>query len=56
MLLKREPMDIGTQQAEFNGQHLTSGIYYYRITVEGLEVGESPATPYTEINRMLLVN
>jgi hypothetical protein len=38
-------MPIGNHQAEFNGQNLPSGFYFYRI-----EAGE-----YVQVRKMLLV-
>jgi hypothetical protein len=50
-LLNREEMEAGVQTAQFVANRLASGIYFYRLQVEGLEAGERTF----ETGKMMLV-
>ena len=55
-LLNREDISEGDQEIDFDASHLSSGVYFYRISVEGIAdengvVGQS----YTAVKKMLLV-
>jgi len=55
-LLNREQMDEGEQEVLFNASSLASGIYYYRLVIEGIPdedgvLGQS----YTAVKKMVLL-
>ena len=56
-LIHSELMDEGMQEAEFDATHLSSGVYFYRLTVEpvtddeGFLVGHS----FVSVKKMLFV-
>jgi len=49
MTLVNGSMSAGRYEAVFNGSALSSGIYYYRITVRG------EGTEFTDVRKMILV-
>ena len=42
----------GTEQLEFDGSGLPSGVYYYRIVAEDLETGK---VQFSHVKKMLMV-
>ncbi len=55
-LLNREDISEGDQEIDFDASHLSSGVYFYRISVEGITdengvVGQS----YNAVKKMILV-
>jgi len=55
-LLNREDMDEGEQHIDFDASHLASGVYFYRISVEGIadengEMGQS----FSAVRKMVLL-
>lgn len=55
-LLNREDMDEGDQEIDFDASHLSSGVYFYRISVEGIAddngvTGQS----FIAVKKMMLV-
>ena len=51
-LYNREVLDEGTRYAEFDGSRLSSGTYFYRLTMES---PEASAPAVTVLNKMLLI-
>ncbi|MBI1808163.1 MAG: T9SS type A sorting domain-containing protein [Ignavibacteria bacterium] len=57
-LLDHETMDDGLQEVEFNAGSLSSGVYFYRVVVEGIrdvEQDEAMSPAFTAVGKMLLV-
>jgi hypothetical protein len=56
-LLNHSQMDDGDQELEFNGSNLASGVYFYRISAEGIADNESGTTAqtFTSVRRMILI-
>jgi hypothetical protein len=56
-LLNREQMEDGPQEVGFNAASLPSGVYFYRITAEGIPDGEAGvgAGKFVAVRKMLLV-
>ncbi len=57
MLLNREEMTDGHQEAVFNASHFASGVYFYRLVAEGIPDAEAgvPEKTFTQIKRMILM-
>ncbi len=51
-LMNNEMMDEGEYEFEFDATNLASGVYFYRLTANGLD-GNS--TSFTDVKRMILV-
>jgi len=56
-LLNREQMEDGPQEVGFNAANLPSGVYFYRITAEGIPDGEVGVgtSKFVAVRKMLLV-
>lgn len=56
-LLEKELLDEGTQEITFNAGNLASGVYFYRITADGISDPDSPATArsYIAVKKMVLL-
>ena len=52
-----ELIDASEVEIEFDGTHLASGIYFYRMTATGIddETGQSSGEKFTSVKKMLLV-
>jgi hypothetical protein len=56
-VLDRDLVDDGVQEVEFDGAGLASGVYFYRLTVDGMgdeEEGRAPET-YVNVRKMILM-
>ncbi len=51
-LLNNEEVDEGNYELSFDASSLTSGVYFYRLTVNGVE---DASQTFTDVKRMLLV-
>jgi parallel beta-helix repeat protein len=56
-LIEREMMGSGTEEIEFQAENLTSGVYFYRISVEVIsdQEDESFIKTFTSVKKMLLL-
>jgi photosystem II stability/assembly factor-like uncharacterized protein len=56
-LLDNQKIDAGNQSVEFDANQLSSGVYFYRLAVDGIEnsSGNNQLGSYTEIKKMLLL-
>ncbi len=54
-LLDNETVDAGNQSVKFDASQLSSGVYFYRLNVEGTSQTEVSASSYTEQRKMILL-
>jgi len=56
-LYDNELIDASEGEIEFDGTHLASGMYFYRLTATGIdeESGQSSAQTFTSVRKMLLI-
>jgi hypothetical protein len=51
-LIHSELMDEGSQEVEFDGSNLPSGLYFYRIVAQDVETGR---VEFTSVRKMVIV-
>ncbi|HTK80649.1 MAG TPA: SdrD B-like domain-containing protein [Bacteroidota bacterium] len=56
-LYNNELIDAGEEEIEFDGTHLASGVYFYRLTATGIddESGQSFGEKFMSVKKMLLM-
>ncbi len=55
-LLDNQQIDAGNQSVEFDASKLSSGVYFYRLSVQGIsESADLNTTSYTEQRKMILL-
>ena len=54
-LLNAEQMDEGTQEVQFNAGNLASGVYFYRISAQGIDDDGVLTNTFSTVMKMLLV-
>jgi hypothetical protein len=53
-VLEHEEFDEGAQEVEFDAQGLSSGVYFYRLTVESLNE-DTPIRKFSRVMKMLML-
>lgn len=53
-VLENEELEQGMQEVEFDGQGLSSGVYFYRIVVESLNE-DAPVHAFSRVMKMLML-
>ncbi len=54
-LLDNETVDAGNQSVKFDASQLSSGVYFYRLNVEGISQTDLNTSSYTEQRKMILL-
>ena len=54
-ILVNEEKPAGNYEAEFDGSDLSSGIYFYRLSVSALPSQDRQAGNYTLVKKMILM-
>ncbi|NWG29090.1 MAG: hypothetical protein HXY48_11230 [Ignavibacteriaceae bacterium] len=53
--LVNEEKPAGSYEVQFNGNELTSGIYFYQLLVSALQSKDGKAGKYSETKKMILL-
>ena len=54
-LIDHKQMEEGTQEVGFDAQQLTSGVYFYRISAEGINGNTDAAGKFSSVKKMILL-
>ncbi|MGA2622847.1 MAG: Ig-like domain repeat protein [Bacteroidota bacterium] len=55
LLVDRQEMDDGTQEVQFDGGRLASGVYFYRMIAEGVNDDGMKASTFVTVKKMLMI-
>jgi len=54
-LVDHQAMDDGTQEVQFDGERLTSGVYFYRVIAEGMNEDGMKTSTFMTVKKMLMI-